>query len=121
MTPFLAVVLMFVLAVAAIAANMVWERDSYVRRGETQRDFRARTRQRPPYFRRGETVEILVDDRGSLLSPKQVWAPGRVVRRLRKNEDLPFETSGWGPVASWYLVRFDADGSLARTSAAIET
>ena len=67
---------------------------------------------RPPYFKRGEPVEICVEDHGGLLRAKEVWVPGNVVRRLRKGEDLPFKESGWEPIASWYLVRFDDDGSL---------
>ena len=59
---------------------------------------------RPRSFKRNQIVEIEV--------AYGVWAPGTVIRRLRKGEELPFKTSGWEPIASWYLVQFDADGSL---------
>jgi hypothetical protein len=57
---------------------------------------------------------MLVEDGRRVFSTKGgVWARGEAMCRLRKGEALPFKTSGWKPIASSYLVRFDDDGSLA--------
>jgi len=62
---------------------------------------------RPRRFTRNQPVEIEVADENNRL----YWVPGKVIRRLRKNEDLPFRTSPWAPVESWYLVELDSNGS----------
>jgi hypothetical protein len=59
---------------------------------------------RPSRFKLNQIVEIEVD--------YGVWVPGKVIRRLRKGEELPFKPSLWQPIATWYLVQLDADGSL---------
>jgi hypothetical protein len=62
---------------------------------------------RPRYFKRAQLVEIEVVGPGN----RTVWEAGKVIRRLRKDEDLPLRTSAWEPISSWYLVQFDADGT----------